>query len=179
MSFLQVGRRIASAVALAALCTCGTLDRFEVGTSASAEIPKATLLEELIAFVDFPGFDEVDFSKDIENQGVSEDQIDSVRLGSFVIHTGEGSGATLDFIESASFYAEAEGLPRILVASSESFAGETSVELDLEEDAELKPYVVAPSMTLSAEIKGKKPAQDTVVTAEVTLTIDATIPGCE
>lgn len=179
MSFFTVGRRIAGAVAVAAFCTCGTLDRFEVGTSASAEIPEATLLEELLDFVDFPGFDEVDFSKDIANQGVTEDQIDSVRLTSFVIHTDEGSGATLDFIESASFYAEAEGLPRVLIASSADFAGQTSVDLDLEEDVELKPYVVAPSMTFSAEVKGKKPSQDTVVTADVKLTIDATIPGCE
>lgn len=178
MKFFNAGRGVAGAVAVAILCTCGTLDRFDVGTSASATIPKASLLEELIGLVDFPGFDELDFSQQIANQGVSEDQIDSVRLTSFVIHT-EGSGATLDFIESASFYAEADDLPRILVASSTDFAGQTSVELDLEEDAELKPYVVAPSMTLSAEVKGKKPQQDTKLTADVTLTIDATIPGCE
>lgn len=178
MSFLGTGRRIAGAVAVAMLCTCGTLDRFDVGTSASADIPKATLLDELIGLVDFDGFDEIDFSKDIANQGVTEDQIDSVVLTGFEIHTAAGSGATLDFVESASFYAEAEGLPRVLVASGSNFAGKTSVELDLE-DVELKPYVVAPSMTLSAEVKGKKPSQDTTVTADVTLTIDATIPGCE
>lgn len=178
MSFLRIGRRIAGAVAVAALCTCGTLDRFDVGTSASADIPKATLLDELLGAVAFPGFDEIDFSQDIANQGVTEDQIDSVVLGGFTIHTDAGSGATLDFIESASFFAEAEGLPRVLVATSSDFAGKTSVDLDLV-DVELKPYVVAPSMTLSAEVKGKKPQQDTTVTADVTLTVDATVPGCE
>lgn len=179
MSFFSVGRRIGGAVAIAALCTCGTLDRIEVGTSASAEIPKATLLEELLGVIDFSEFEQIDFSKDIANQGVSEEQIDSVRLTSFVIEVEEGSGATLDFIHGVKFYAEAPDQPRVLVASSTDFEGQTSVELELEEDVELKPYVVAPYMTLSAEVEGNKPDQDTVLTAEVRLTVDATVPGCE
>jgi hypothetical protein len=170
-------RRIAGAVAVAALCTCGTVDKIEVGTGASAQIAKATLLEELLGVVDFSEFDEIDFSKDIANQGVNEDQIDSVKLSSFVVEAD--GGATLDFIESVEFYAEAPDLPRILVASSAGFQGETTVELDLEEDVELKPYVVAPYMTLAAEVKGKRPEEDTVVTAEVKLAVDITIPGCE
>ena len=96
-----------------------------------------------------------------------------------MIHTAEGSTTTLDFIQSVKFYAEAEGLPRVLVASSNDFAGETSVEMDVESELELKPYVVAPAMTLSAEVEGKRPQEDTEITADVTLTIDATVPGCE
>lgn len=178
MTFASLSRRLAALAGAVVLCTCGTLDRFDVTTSASANIPGATLLDELLGAVTFGGFDKIDFSKQISNQGVSADQIDSVKLTSFVIHTEDGSGATLDFIKSASFYAEAEGLPKILVASGDAFAGQTSVELDLE-DEELKPYVIAPSMTLSAEVEGKKPQQDTVITADVTLGVDAALPGCQ
>lgn len=164
---------------MAALCTCGTLDQFDVGTSATATIAKGTLVEGLLDTLQFEAFDDLDFSQEIANQGVSEDQIDSVRITSFVIHTEAGSGATLDFLESVAFYAEAEGLERILVASSADFDGKTEVALTLADDAELKPYLIAPSMTLSAEVSGKRPQQDTTLTADVALTVDATVPGCE
>jgi hypothetical protein len=179
MSLSSASRRLAALAGVVVLCTCGTLDRFDVSTSASASIQKATILEELLGAVNFAGFAELDFSKQIANQGVSEDQIDSVKIKSLVIHTPEGSGTTMDFIKSAKFYAEAEGLPRVLVASSAAFTGETSVEMDVDTELELKPYVVAPAMTLSAEVEGKRPPEDTELTADVILTVDATVPGCE
>jgi hypothetical protein len=171
--------RLAGIVALAALCTCGTLDRIDVDTSASVQIPRETLTGQLIGALTFKEFEELDFSEQIANQGVREDQIDSATVKSFVVHTDEGSGATLDFLQSVKFYAEAEGQPRLLVASSDSFEGETSVELTLEPDAELKPYLTAPSMTLAAEVVGKYPKEDTRLTADVTVSVDVTVPGCE
>lgn len=179
MSLLSASRRLAALAGAVVLCTCGTLDRFDVSTSASAEIQKATILEELLGAVNFSGFDKLNFAQQIANQGVSEEQIDSVKIKTLVLHTAEGESTTLDFIKSAKFYAEAEGLPRVLVASSDDFAGETSVEMDVEAELELKPYVVAPSMTLSAEVEGKRPQEDTKITADVTLMVDATVPGCE
>lgn len=177
MSFQSWARRLAAAVAFGALCTCGTLDRFDVETGAQATIAKATLVDKLIGALDFSEFEEIDFSQDIANQGVREDQIDSVKMKTFVLRTDDPS-ATLDFIESVEFYAEAEGLPRVLVASSSDLAGQSSVELDLT-DEELKPYVVAPYMTIGAEVVGERPDEDTTIIAEVTLAVDATIPGCE
>jgi hypothetical protein len=179
VSALETLRHIAGVAALAALCMCGDIDRFEVDVSATAIIAPGTLLDELLAAASFPGFDEISFEQDFENQGVTDDQIDSVRLRRFVVRTAEGSGAMLDFVESAAFYAEAEGLPRVLVASSVDFEGKSSVELEIEQDVELAPYAVAPFMTLSAEIEGRRPAEETVITAEVVLAVDATIPGCE
>lgn len=181
MTLLSSARRFTAVAATVALCTCGTLDRFDVGTSSSARIEEASLpagvAEDLLGLLPFEGLDEISFEEDIANQGVTEDQIDSVKLKSLVLHTGE-SGLTLDFIESVEFYVEAEGQPRVLVATGSDFEGETSVELDLP-DEELKPYVVAPFMTFEAEVKGKRPEQDTTITADVTLTVDATVPGCE
>lgn len=179
MTFFTFSRKVVGAIALAMLCTCGTLDRFDVPTTAYANIPKQTIVDVVIDQLAFDEFDELDFSQEIANQGVTEDQIDSVHMTSFVIHTDEGSGATLDFLESVAFYAEADGQARVLVASSTNFKGKTSVDLVVDEEVELKPYVVAPSMNLVAEVKGKRPAQDTRLTADVVLSVDATIPGCE
>lgn len=171
--------RFAAFTGAVVLCTCGTVDRFDVTAGASADIPKATLLDEALGALPLSGFDKLDFSDQIRNQGVTEDQIDSVKIKSFVIHTKEGSNLTLDFIKSAKFYAEADGQPKVLIASSNDFAGQTSVDLDVEEDVELRPYVAAPSLTISAEVEGKKPPQDTTITADVTLDVDAAIPGCK
>jgi hypothetical protein len=178
MNYSLLAKRLSAAAAAALFCTCGTLNKFDVGTSASAQIPKASILDELLQAVDFSGFDDLDFSKEIANQGVKKDEVDSVRLKSFVIHTKEGSGLTMDFIDSVEFYAESDGLPKILVAHSESFKGKTSVELTVDTTAELQPYVVAPAMTLEAKVSGKRPPQDTELTADVELTVEAAIPGC-
>src|SRR5512144_627586 len=114
MNFAALSRRLTALAGAVVLCTCGTLDRFDVTASASADIPKATILDELLGAVAFAGFDKLDFSQQIQNQGVKEDQIDSVKITSLVIHTEEGSGAALDFITSIKFYAEAEGQPKVL-----------------------------------------------------------------
>ena len=47
MIFSSLARRLAALAGAVVLCTCGTLDRFDVTTGASAEIPKATILDEL------------------------------------------------------------------------------------------------------------------------------------
>ncbi len=179
MPLLPLLRRGIAAIALAALCTCGTIDRLEVGASADAQIPKATLLEELLGAVDFDGFDELDFSREIANQGVSEDQIDSVRIKSFTLGTTEGSGQTLDFIQSLEVHAVADGLEDVILAEGSNFAGKSSVELTVHDDVELEAYVSAPSLTLEVKVKGKRPSEDTAVHADVVLAVDATIPGCE
>lgn len=172
-------RRAIAVAALGALCTCGTLDKVDVDASAEAQIPRATLLDELLAAVDFGGFDDIDFAREIENQGVKEDQIDSVRIASFVLSTGAGAAQTLDFIESIEVHASADGLPDVVIADGADFAGKTEAELTVHGDVELKPYVIAPSMTLAVKVTGKRPSDDTTVHADVTLSVDATVPGCE
>lgn len=172
-------RRAIAAAALGGLCTCGTLDKVDVDASAEAQIPKATLLDDLLAAVDFGGFDDVDFSREIANQGVQEDQIDSVHLASFTLSTGGGQGQTLDFLESLEVHASAEGLPDVVIADGSDFAGKTEAALTVHADVELKPYVVAASMTLTVSVKGKRPSDDTTVHADITLSVDATVPGCE
>ncbi len=56
--------------------------------------------------------------------------------------------------------------------------GKREIDLAINTDAELKPYVTAPSMVISSEVEGKRPDQETVLGAAVVLDVDIHIPGC-
>ncbi len=172
-------RKATAALGLVALATCADIDNFDVPVGAKATIPKATLIDQVLGSLDFLGFNDIDLSKSFANQGVSKDQVDSVKLKSMTLEITSPSGASFDFLDSVVFFAEASGLEKVQVASLAEVPG-TSSKLDLvvNTEVDLKPYVVAPSMTLKAEIQGKRPDQDTTVEANAVLDVDVHIPGC-
>jgi hypothetical protein len=172
-------RRFASAIALAGLCTCAGIDNFDVDVEGQASIPKATVVENLLSAVNFPGFDSIDLSQEFKNQGVTKDDVDNVHIKSMTFTIDSPSDGNFDFLDSLTFFAEAEGLDKVQVASLASVPkGKRTLELEIDEDVDLQPYVVAPSMRMSSHIEGKRPDEDTTVTATVTLDVDVHVPGC-
>src|SRR5688572_19762368 len=113
-------RRLPWAVALAALAlgTCSSLDNIEVPVTGNATIPRRSVIDELLGNLSFAGFDGFDISQSqqFENQGYSKDQVDSVRMLELTLTIRSPAGAKFDFMDSIRFYAEADGLPRVLVA---------------------------------------------------------------
>jgi hypothetical protein len=177
--FAMRARRVASALALAGLCTCAGIDNFDVDVDGQASIPKATLVEQLLGDIDFPGFDSIDLSQEFKNQGVTKDDVDSVHLKSMTFTIDSPSDGNFDFLDSLTFFAEADGQKMVQIASiSPVPKGQRTLELVVEEDVDLQPYVVAPSMRLSSHIEGQRPDEDTTVTAAVTLDVDVHVPGC-
>jgi hypothetical protein len=177
--FATRARRIAGAIALAGLCTCAGIDNFDVDVQGQASIPKATLVEKLLSDIDFPGFDSIDLSQEFKNQGVTKDDVDSVHLKSMTFTIDSPSGGNFDFLESLTFFAEADGLDKVQVASlTQVPKGKSTLELVVNEKVDLQPYVVAPSMRMSSHIEGMRPDEDTTVTATVTLDVDVHVPGC-
>jgi hypothetical protein len=173
-------RPLAAALGVLALCTCESIDNVEFAASGRATIAQATLLETLLAdALDFSGFDDISFDQQFENQGVSKDQVDSVRLLSFVLTIDGPEDQTFDFLDAMEVTASSDGLPDIRVASISGVPmGARTLSLDVEPSAELQPYVVAPSMTLSVAVEGRRPESDTDLTAEVLLDVDIHVPGC-
>ncbi|MRG96726.1 hypothetical protein [Polyangium spumosum] len=166
------------AVAAAAVTSCDDLDNFEVDVAAKATIPAGTVLDELLGVLAFEEFQSINLTQELDNQGVTKDDVDSVRMISLALVIDGPSGANFDFLESLAFYAETEGQERVLVAELAPVPkGQTSIELVMS-GAELKPYVVAPSMKLTTAAKGKRPPQETRVTAAAVLDVDVTVPGC-
>jgi len=171
--------RAASVLALAALTTCDNLDNFEVTVGGKGVVPAGNLVDELIAAVDFGSFESIDLSTDLKNQGVTKDDVDSVKIIAFKLRIEAPPGATFDFLTSVSFYAETAGQPKVRIARIDSVPpGATELTLTVEPDVELKPYVVAPKMRFSGDVSGKRPMQETTIAAEVVLDVDVTVPGC-
>ena len=157
---------------------CDDLDNFDVPVSGTAVIPKATLLDELLGLVPFDGFDEISFERELANQGVTADQVDSVRVSSFTLLIESPADADFDFLEGISFFASAPGQPEVRIASAEAIpAGARTIELTVD-DVELEAYATASSMVVRGEVQGKRPDVETKVRAEVVFDVDVTIPGC-
>jgi len=181
-SFAAFASRSAAFLALlslGALATCQNIDNFEVAVGGKGTIPKGNLIDELLSAVNLDELQSVDLTNELKNQGVTKEDVDSVRLLRFSLSIEGPPGATFDFLESITFYVETQGVPRAVLARIEAVpAGATELTLDVEEALELKPYVVAPSMKITSEVKGTRPDQDTTVRADLALDVDVTVPGC-
>jgi hypothetical protein len=174
--------RLPWTVALAALAlgTCSSLDNIEVPVTGDATIPRRSVLDELVGNLSFAGFDGFDISQSqqFENQGYSKDQVDSVRMLEMTLTIRSPAGSNFDFLDAIRFYAEAEGLPRVLVAELEPVPdGASTLSLDVVSSVELQPYVVAPAMTLTTEADGVRPAEETMVEAEAIFDVDVNVTG--
>jgi hypothetical protein len=172
-------RKVGIAVLLVYAATCSGLDNFDVTLGGQAVIAGRTLVDELLGPVDFAGLGSVDIteSKEYQNEGVEEDDVDSVRVVSFQLAIVSPQSGTFDFIESISIYAETKGLPRVRIASLEKIPS-GAMQLSLAVDSvDLKPYVVATSMIVTAEASGQQPEDETTVDATVVLDVDVNVSG--
>ena len=77
-------RHLALAAAVLFSLTCGAseVDNVEIEQEGRADIPAGSVIDQLLGDLAFEGFDDIDVSQsqELENQGYTEDQIDSVRL---------------------------------------------------------------------------------------------------
>ena len=164
---------------LIGLTMCESLDNLDVATAGKAVVPPATLLDKLLGPIAFGGFDTVDFSQDFKNQGVTDEQIDEVHMKAMTILVEAPAAGDFNFITSAHFFVQAEGLDKIEIASMDKIPqGKRELDLMLNTKVDLKPYVIAPSMKVSSEIKGQRPDTETTVAAAVVLDVDIHVPGC-
>lgn len=169
-----------AATALLAACSSAStsLDDFDITRTASVQI-QGSPLSGLLQPLGFAGWTDMNLSSSAEmkNQGVKANQIDSVKLKLLRLKVSKPTGQDLGFFKSVKFYAESKDLPKLLVAHGGPFsAGQGSVDLTLD-NAELKPYVTAAAMSLTSEVDGHAPAQDTTIDATVTLRVDVNVTG--
>jgi hypothetical protein len=170
-------RRILAAAALLGLSTC-TIE-IHPSVDGTATVPQATIVDQLLQSLAFAGLDQIDLTNEFQNQGVTKDEVSSVVLSKMTISVTSPQGATLDFMKSLSFSASADGEPDVEIAHVDSVpAGATKIDLDVDPGVELAPYVVAPSMTLTAHVTGSSPSQDVTLAAHVELAVAANLPGC-
>lgn len=154
------------------------IDDFDITRKAETNI-QGSVLTQVLAPLGFTGLSDMDLSNsaEMQNQGVKANQIDSIKLTLLRLKVTKPATQDLTFFNSVKFYAEAQGLPKKLVAQGGPFTkGQGQVDLQLTGE-ELKPYVTAAKMSLSTEVNGHAPAQDTTLEATVTLRVDVNVSG--
>jgi len=167
---------------LLCLAITGCRLSFDTSVEGSAQIPgdPSPLPGLLNTFPVLAGFTSIDFAQnqDFENQGVSKNNVDSVRVVGFQLAITSPSNQDFSFLDSIQFYASTQGQPEVLIAEKSGIselvlpAPNPVLTLDLK-DVELQPYVVAPSMSITVKGQGQAPRYDTDLKATVTLNVDA------
>lgn len=157
----------------------GSLKTIQVEQSATTVVPGGSLLEDLLGSLGFDAFTSMDIteSEELENQGVEPGDVVDVELVAFELEALEPSGSDLAFLDSMQVLALAEGLPEIQVASQTSFPeGQALVEFQLSGE-DLTDYVTSQAMTLTTQVTGHSPSEDTTVEARFVLDVGVTLQG--
>jgi hypothetical protein len=171
-------RLLAAASAVLLGTACGHLDEVDVTRSGEATIPGvpgAPPLEVSAA----AGLGLSIGREALAAEGIDPDDVDSARLRSLRIEVV--SGESLErWLSSVAFYVEAPGLARALLAQRSGIgslpAGTTAVDLETT-GVDLKPYLVAPTTSVTAEAAGSAPASDTTLRAVATIRVDVNVSG--
>ncbi|HLM73291.1 MAG TPA: hypothetical protein VK459_11385, partial [Polyangiaceae bacterium] len=111
-TFAAFASRFAALVALGGLATCANIDNFEVDVSGKGTIAKGNLIDELLSTFNLDELQSIDLTNELKNQGVTKEDVDSVRLLRFTLSIEGPPGATFDFLDSLTFYIETDGVPR-------------------------------------------------------------------
>lgn len=171
-------RALAAVPAALLLAACGSLDEIDVVRSGTATVPGVAGAPPLPAgaMASFP----FSLGRDaLGEQGIDPNDVDSARLVGLRLEVTQGTSLE-DWLDQVSFYVEAPGLARVLVASKSGIRalpdGTTAVELDAA-GADLKPYVLADTTTVTAEGAGIAPPVSTTLRATVTVRVDVNVSG--
>lgn len=165
------------ALALCALlvAACGDVDEVDVTRSGTATVPGGggALPADAVALDLAIGRDA------LAQDGIDPDDVDSARL--VALRLAVVSGTSLEaWLDEVAFHVEAPGLPRVLVAQKRGIrslpGGTTAVDLDVS-GVDLKPYVLAPTATVTAEVAGTQPPESTTVRATATIRVDVDVSG--
>ncbi len=158
----------------AALTGCGAnVFPVEVKGEATIDGDPSPIPGLLNAFPGISSFGNIDFSQsqEFKNQGVTKEEVDSVKPTFVRLQIVAPDNQDFRFLEQLQFYARA-GDNEVLVAEKLGIdrldlkAPHPTLELDVK-DVELQPYVTAPSMSIVVRGRGRQPANRTRLEATV------------
>lgn len=169
-----------SALIISQLLGCSSgIATITVELEDTTEVAGGGILSELIGSLGFDAFAQMNIvsSQELADQGVEPGDITSVTLTVVELTASSPSDADLSFLDSLSAYVEGPALPQVLVGSQDSFPeGQASVALDLE-GVDLLDYVLSESMTMTTDVVGTAPVEDTTVQAYIALDVRVTVRG--
>lgn len=159
----------------------GALFSIRVEDTSTTSVPAASPVETVLGDMGFGGFSDMDITshQELQNQGVQEGDITSVTFREFTLEAISPQGADLSFIDQIDFYVEAPGFDQVLIATQDEFPeGESLVELELP-DVDIVDYVLSEEMTITTDVTGSRPDEETEVEGFFALRIGVTGQGCQ
>ena len=170
-------------VTAAVLPGCHCHPAFHSEVTGQTSIPKSpTLIPGVLDwFPTISTFSNIDFSQnqDFKNQGVSKDQVNSVKADSVRLQIVSPNNQDFSFLDNIQFFAKAAD-QEVKIAEKSSI-GQLSLPppnpilvLDVT-GAELKPYVTAPSMNIVISGRGKAPQNDTQIAITVGVQVEVNL----
>lgn len=177
---MRPSTRLLGPLLLAPLCcNGGGLLSVDIARSTTLQIAAGTVLDELLGDLGLGDLAAIDYAaaQELENQGIEPGDLRHVYLSEFSFEVTAPPGADASFLQSVEVYVSAPDLPTVLIAEAQDFpAGERRIDFDLP-DVDLVDYVVSRSMTLSTEVAGSRPPEDTDVRVDLVLDVEATVQG--
>jgi hypothetical protein len=133
-----------------------------------------TVLNAFPAIASFAGLD-FNQNQDFKNQGISKDEVSSVKPKSIELRLLSPSDADYGFLDTLEFFARA-GDQEARFARQQDISrlrlGAPHPVLRLEhEDRELQPFVAAPTMSIIVRGRGRMPEQEVRLQAVVVLNV--------
>jgi hypothetical protein len=137
-----------------------------------------TVLNAFPAIGSFAGLD-FNQNQDFKNQGILKDEVNSVRVDSVELTLVSPSSADFSFLDTLEFYAKA-GDQEVRFAHRQDIsrlglkAPNPVLKLEVE-DAELQPFIAAPSMSVIVRGRGRLPEEEVRLKASVVLDVKVSL----
>lgn len=166
-------------VALLLVASCGRVDEVDLTRTATVTVPGAPAGAPGGSIPRVQALD-IGGGEALRAEGIDPEDVDSAHLRRLQLTIK--SGASLErWLDSVSLHVEADGQPRVRVASRTGLrslpADTTSVELEVDPGVDLKPYLTAPSAPLTVEASGELPPVATTVEITATMRVDVNVSG--
>lgn len=156
------------------LLGCGLLS-FTVRESAVTTVEGAGPLGAVLQVLDLAGLDgfDVAIEQEMADQGVEPGDLRSVELTELVL----SAEPDLSFIDEMTITVSAPGVPEVVVAEALSFPpGQSRVALTMTGE-DIAEHVTAGEMSFRVDAQGRAPEDDTDVTVDVAVRVEATAQG--
>jgi len=138
-------------VASATLAGCSSLSEFDIDLPASGEIPGQS---SHLTGAQFTGYDDAPstISQTMANKGVKSGDFKSATITAGSVSVAAASAQYMAYIQSFTITVSSPGLPTVTIAqaSMSAFAAKTATVAFTLPSVELKPYLVASSVTFTA-----------------------------
>ena len=150
---------------------------FDVHVAGTAMVQGSTLLSSALTPLGPLGgqlgaFD-ISQTQDFKNQNINKSQIQSVKLHSLQLTISSPTGETFDFLKEVQFQASTDGQPTVTIAHKNPVpTGVSTFYVDLD-DVELVDYVAAPQMSITANVSGQPPPQNTTIDVAADFVVEA------